>query len=104
MPETSTPVETAGTSPVATEASPIGALTTGGAASPQLQQETTDLINSSERRAEDLSRNATQDQQSQLRKAIYFIRQARQALATGDVDGAKTLATKAKLLIDDLAK
>jgi hypothetical protein len=103
-PEVAAPVEAAATPPVSAEASPIGELTTGGAASPQLQQETTDLITSSERRAEELSKNATATQQAQLRKVTYFIRQAKQALATGDADGAKTLATKAKLLIDDLTK
>ncbi len=31
-----------------------------------------------------------------------FQKQAQQALKTGDAEGAKTLATKGKLLLDDL--
>jgi hypothetical protein len=32
-----------------------------------------------------------------------FLKQAREALASGDVDGARTLAAKAKVLLGELA-
>jgi hypothetical protein len=34
----------------------------------------------------------------------HFLDQAQQALNSGDADGAMNLATKAKLLMDDLEK
>ena len=33
-----------------------------------------------------------------------FLKQARAALASGDVDGAQTLVAKAKVLLDELTK
>ena len=44
---------------------------------------------------------------SELKTADHireFLKQARQALASGDVDGAHTLAAKAKVLLDELTK
>jgi hypothetical protein len=102
--ETPPPVETASTAAPTPAASPIGELSTGGDATPQRQQEATDLIATSERRVDALSKNTSEYQQSQIRKASYFLRQAKQALSTGDIEGAMTLATKAKLLMDDLSK
>jgi hypothetical protein len=96
------PVDTAAAA--TPSASPIGELSTGDDANPQKQQDALDLITSSERRLQELSKTATQQQRTQLRKVSYFLRQARQALGTGDVEGAKTLATKAKVLLDDLSK
>ncbi len=101
-PETAPPVEIAAAPPA--EPSPIGELSTGGDAIPQKQQETVDLIEASQRRLEALSKTASSQQQSQIRKISHFLLQAKQALSTGDVEGAKTLAFKAKLLLDDLTK
>ncbi len=39
-----------------------------------------------------------------MSKIKNFQRQAKQAMSSGDAEGAKTLATKAKLLLDDLDK
>ena len=82
----------------------LGALTTGGEVSPKTQQETTELIASGERRLQAVAGTKARDQVSQLKEVRHFLDQAKEVLATGDTEGAKTLATKAKLLIDDLEK
>lgn len=82
----------------------LGALTTGGEVSPKTQQETTELIASGERRLQAVAGTKARDQVAQLKEVRHFLDQAKEVLATGDAEGAKTLATKAKLLIDDLEK
>jgi hypothetical protein len=101
--EASTPVDTASTA-ATPEGSTIGELSDGGDANPQTQQEAAELIASSEGRLNGLTPAVARQQQVQLRKVRYFLKQAKQALSSGDAEGAKTLATKAKLLLDDLAK
>lgn len=101
--EASAPVDTANTD-TAPEASSLGELSAGGNSIPQTQQDAADLISSSEHRLTRLSTTLARQQQAQLRKVRYFLKQAKQALGTGDAEGAKTLATKAKLLLDDLTK
>ncbi len=45
-----------------------------------------------------------EEQKAQVSKVKNFLKDAQEALNTGDAEGAKTLATKAKLLLDDLEK
>ena len=87
-----------------TDTATIGELTAGGAADPQAQQDATDLIVSIEKRLNALSAQTVKKQKSQINKVRNFWRQAQEALNSGDIEGAKTLATKAKLLLDDLDK
>ncbi len=87
-----------------TDTAAIGELTAGGAANPQAQQEAADLIASIEKRLNVMSAQTVRRQRTQINRVRNFWRQAREALSTGDTDGAKTLATKAKLLLDDLEK
>lgn len=82
----------------------IGALSTGGDTNPHAQQEASDLIASIERRLNGLSAQAAETEKTQISKIRNFQKQAQDALSSGDVEGAKTLATKAKLLLDDLEK
>lgn len=82
----------------------IGELTAGGAANPQAQQEAADLIASIEKRLNALSAQTVRRQRAQINRVRNFWRQAREALNSGDTEGATTLATKAKLLLDDLEK
>jgi hypothetical protein len=100
--EDKTPVDVAGAGPA--EESAVGELSAGGEASPQAKQDAAALILSSERRLNGLSQAIASQQQAQVRRVRLFLRQAKQALSTGDAEGAKTLATKVKLLIDDIAK
>jgi len=82
----------------------IGALSSGGDSTPQSQQEAKDLITSIQKRIAALPSKTASQQKGQLRQVQLFLKQAQQALDTGDAEGAKTLATKAKLLMDDVEK
>ena len=82
----------------------IGALTVGGEQSPHAMQEASELAASNERRLNALSPDAVKAQAELIGKVRNFQKEAQQALGTGDAEGAKTLATKGKLLLDDLDK
>lgn len=86
----------------AAEGAGIGELTAGGDANPQTRQEAVDLIASNEKRLKALSAQTVRTQRSQISKIRNFERQAQEALNSGDAEGAKTLATKARLLLADL--
>jgi ribosomal protein S20 len=86
------------------EETAIGALTAGGETNPQTKQEASDLITSSEKRLNALSAQKIEEEKAQVSKVKNFLKEAQDALKTGDAEGAKTLATKAKLLLDDLEK
>jgi ribosomal protein S20 len=99
------PVQVASaTPPPAPETTAIGALTAGGEANPQTKQEATDLLASIEKRLNALSTQKAEEEKAQVSKVKNFWKDAQEALKTGDAEGAKTLATKAKLLLDDLEK
>jgi ribosomal protein S20 len=97
------PVQVAAAVPPPEETA-IGALTAGGEASPQTKQEAADLIASSEKRLNALSAQKAEEEKAQVSKVKNFLKDAQEALKSGDAEGAKTLATKAKLLLDDLEK
>src|SRR5258708_7970197 len=82
----------------------IGALTAGGEANPQTKQDAADLITASEKRLNALPTQKAEEEKAQVSKVKNFLKDAQDALKTGDAEGAKTLATKAKLLLDDLEK
>ena len=90
--------------PPSLEETAIGALTAGGETNPQTKQEAADLITSSEKRLNSLPTQKTEEEKAQVSKVKNFLKDAQDALKTGDAEGAKTLATKAKLLLDDLEK
>jgi len=102
-PVTPEPVQVASAAPPPEETA-IGALTAGGEASPQTKQEAADLIASSEKRLNALSAQKAEEEKAQVSKVKNFLKDAQEALKSGDAEGAKTLATKAKLLLDDLEK
>jgi hypothetical protein len=85
--------------------SPIGNLSAGDTSgSSQLRQETTELIASSERRLGSIHRSLTTDEQTTVAQVRKFLDQAQQAMKSQDLEAAHTLATKAKLLLDELLK
>jgi len=86
------------------EQTAIGALSSGGDSSPRAQQEAADLIASIDKRLNALPAQKVEAEKAQISKIKNFQRQAQEALTSGDAEGAKTLATKAKLLLDDLEK
>ncbi len=62
------------------------------------------MIAANEKRLNALPSQILDEQKAQISKVKNFQRQAQEALSSGDAEGAKTLATKAKLLLDDLSK
>ncbi len=82
----------------------IGSLSTGGDATPQAQQQARDLIAAIQKRVTALPHSTATQQRTSLRQVTSFLKQAQQALNSGDAEGAVTLATKARLLMDDIDK
>ncbi|MDE1175281.1 MAG: hypothetical protein PW789_01575 [Edaphobacter sp.] len=87
-----------------TAAPSLGSLSSGGDTSPRAQQEAAGLISANERRINALPIQKVEAEKVQLSKVRNFQKQAQDALKSGDTEGAKTLATKAKLLLDDIEK
>jgi hypothetical protein len=83
---------------------PVGSLTTEEETTPQMRQQAVDLIASTDQRLKELSGNVLVSHRTQIGKIHNFQRQAQRALDSGDAQGANTLATKGKLLLDDLLK
>jgi hypothetical protein len=83
---------------------PVGSLTTEEESTPQMRQEAVDLIASTNRRLKELPSTVLVSHRTQIGKIHNFQRQAQRALDSGDAQGANTLATKGKLLLDDLLK
>ena len=92
--------------PAATPAaSPIGQLTTGDVAQGErTKHESADLIGSTQQGLNGIKRALSTDEKVTVAQIRTFLKQAQQALDVGDTDGAHTLATKAKLLLDELTK
>lgn len=82
----------------------IGALAPGGEQAPQMKRDAMELMAAQERRLAGLPADVKEQQRDQLQKVRNFLRDAQRALDAGDADGAMTLATKAKVLLDDLGK
>jgi hypothetical protein len=85
--------------------SPIGQLTTGDSATGEkAMRETADLIGETEQGLNAIKRALSTEEKVTATQIRTYLKQAQQALGTGDMDGAHTLATKAKLLLDELTK
>jgi len=85
--------------------SPIGQLTTGDSAmGEKAKRETADLIGGTEQGLSGIKRPLSTEEKVTAAQIRTFLKQAQQALDNGDTDGAHTLATKAKLLLDELTK
>ena len=82
----------------------IGVLSIGGDAAPQSQQTARDLIATITKRIAALPSKIADARKEQVRQVRHFLDQAQQALNSNDADGAINLATKAKLLMDDLER
>jgi hypothetical protein len=86
-------------------ASPIGTLSTGRpAGQSQTYRETFDLIGSTENSVNAIKRALTPQEQETVTQIKTFLQKAHKALDNQDYDGANTLATKAKVLLDELNK
>jgi hypothetical protein len=83
-----------------TEVPAIGQLTT--ADPPNVRQQTDATIESTEKGLNSINRQLSDQEQKTAAQIREFLKQAKEALTSGDVDGAKNLATKAKVLLEEL--
>jgi hypothetical protein len=91
------------TQQAATETSGVSAIgqLSSGAPSDQKQQ-TSDSIAATERGLNGITRGLNDQEQKTAAQIREWLKQARKALDSGDVDGASTLAAKAKALLTEL--
>jgi outer membrane biosynthesis protein TonB len=82
--------------------SAIGQLSSGDAS--DLRQQTLNSITATERGLSGIGRRLNGQEQKTAAQIREFLKQARAALASGDVDGAHTLAAKAKVLLGELSE
>ena len=102
-PDTAT--QTQATNGAGADVSPIGQLSsTGEAASSQGRQHIERLISDTENGLNGIKRTLTSDEQLTSTQIKTFLAKARQALSDNDLDGAQTLADKAKVLLQELTK
>ncbi len=86
-------------------ASPIGQLSTAGdSSSTPSRHDIQETIDTTEKGLNDLKRTLTSAEQETTVQIRTFLTKAKQALSQDDLDGAHTLATKAKVLLDELTK
>jgi hypothetical protein len=81
--------------------SAIGQLSSGD--HPDLWRETVDSITATERGLNEIHRTLSKQEQKTAAQIREFLKQAKEALSSGDVDGAHTLAAKAKLLLSEFS-
>jgi len=98
------PVEVSSAEPLPEPGTIIGSLTAGGDATPEKKQRAGELIADLEKRLAALPNNLAKMQRDGITRVRNFEREARKSLDSGDAEGAVTLATKAKLLLDDIMK
>jgi outer membrane biosynthesis protein TonB len=82
--------------------SAIGQLSSGESSG--LSRKTSESIAATERGLNSLNRKLNDAEQKTAAHIREFLKQARVALAAGDVDGASTLAAKAKILLGELSQ
>jgi outer membrane biosynthesis protein TonB len=86
----------------ASSVSAIGQLSSGGAS--DLRQQTVNSITATERGLNGITRGLSSQEQKTAAQIREFLKQARVALNSGNVDGAHTLAVKAKVLLGELSR
>ncbi|HEX3893025.1 MAG TPA: hypothetical protein VHW46_10675 [Terracidiphilus sp.] len=99
-PDTKSTEQTATAGPV--EVSAIGQLSPGDSSG--LRQQTVESISSTENGLKDINRTLNEQEQKTIAQVREFLKQARVALTSGDVDGAHTLAVKAKVLFGEISQ
>lgn len=81
--------------------SAIGQLSSGDL--PEEWHETADSIGAAESGLNGIHHTLSAGQRKTAAQIRRFLKQAREALQSGDVDGAQTLVAKAKVLLDEIA-
>jgi hypothetical protein len=82
--------------------SAIGQLSSGEPS--DLSRQTLDYIAATEHGLGNLNRKLTDPEEKTVAHIREFLKEARTALASGDVDGAHTLAVKARILLGELTR
>jgi hypothetical protein len=82
--------------------SAIGQLSSGDPA--DLRQRTINSIAATEHGLSSITRPLNDQEQKTAAQIREFLKQARAALASGDMDGAHTLAAKARVLLGELSR
>jgi hypothetical protein len=82
--------------------SAIGQISTGGPT--DLRNSVDESITSTEHGLNNIGRSFNDQEQKTAAQIREFLKQARDALTAGDVAGAKTLASKAKVLLSELSQ
>jgi outer membrane biosynthesis protein TonB len=82
--------------------SAVGQLTTGDTGGARSQTE--DSIAATEKGLRDIGRKLSDQEEKTAEQIREYLKEARKALTTGDVDGAHTLADKAKVLLSELTQ
>ncbi len=100
MPIAAKPAEVAETPD--TGVSALGQLSSGDPG--DLRQQTQNSIDNTERGLRNIHQNLSAQDQRIIEHIQEFLKQAKKALAAGDVDGASTLANKAKVLLAEVAQ
>jgi hypothetical protein len=99
------PQQAANTPPAPDESTGVSAIGTLSSGEPSnVLQETEDSIAATERGLNGLNRNLSEQEQKTVAQIKEYLKQAREALNSGDVDGAHTLATKAKAVLTELSQ
>ena len=96
-------VQVAGAGAPVPAESVVGALSAGGQDSPERHKQAADLLAALKKRLAGLSSDVAERQKTQVNRVRYFWDEANKALEAGDADGAWTLATKARVLLDEVA-
>ena len=82
--------------------SAVGHLSTGDPS--DLRAQTENSISATERGLRNITRKLSDTEQKTADQISEFLKEARKALASGDIDGAQTLAAKAKVLLSELTR
>ena len=82
----------------------LGQLSAGGGSGTGLRSETYTLLTTEKLRLEKLPATIAATHAADVEQARRFLKSAEDAWKAGDVEGAHTLAVKAKVLVDDLSK
>ena len=86
-------------------ASPIGQLSSSGeSSSTPTRQQVQELITKIQNALNGINRPLTSDEKQTTEQIRTFLDKAKKALDQDDLDGANTLTTKAKVLLDELPK
>jgi hypothetical protein len=95
------PVETASAAP--SGITDLGQLTTGGESNnEQFRRQTEDLLRTQNRRLAAVSTAVAAMHSQQVEQARLYLKQAADAWQKQDMEGARTLGTKAKVILDEI--